>query len=134
MRKQTTPEQKAKAEAKREKFKTIATKLRGLSEEQRAQMAMELGYVSNCTGRVLSMNNSLMLHGQREGVTIVGGFRQWKELGRVVQKGERGLLIWVKAGKKEKAGEPPTVEDSADIRFLTGTVFDVSQTTEQVKA
>ena len=122
-RRQATPEQKAAATAKREHFRKIASDLKRLSSEERAGMAARLGYIGTCEGRTLSVHNCLMLHHQREGVTMVGGFKQWQRSGRKVAKGERGLLIWVAAAKEDKA-----VTSSDEIRFLTGTVFDVSQT------
>ncbi len=66
---------------------------------------------------------------------MVGGFRQWKDKGRSVRKGEHGLMIWVPTGKGEKAedGAPvPAAEAGAEKEkragFIMGTVFDVTQT------
>ena len=132
MRRQPTDEQKARAEAKREKFREIAKTLKAMPDADRDAIAADLGIVSNCEGHVFSPHNMLMLHFQRPGVTLVGGFRQWKKLGRSVKKGESGMLIWCKTGggkaeTEDREGQEPTMKR---IRFLTGTVFDVSQTEE----
>ena len=50
-------------------------------------------------------------------------FNAWKALGRSVRKGEHGLMIWCPTGRK---GEDST--EPAEVHFIPGTVFDVSQT------
>jgi hypothetical protein len=67
---------------------------------------------------------------QDSGATIVGGFRQWLKQGRAVRKGEHGLMIWVPLLRKSGdsiAGESGESEPD-DVRFMPGTVFDISQT------
>src|SRR5437870_2184602 len=40
-----------------------------------------------------SFGNLLLMHSQRDGVTIVAGYKRWQDLGRHVRKGERGIRI-----------------------------------------
>ena len=71
-----------------------------------------------------SLKNQLLIMHQRPDATRTAGFRQWKQLGRSVNKGAKGIAILV----------PMTVgsEEKGDTRviFTTGYVFDVSDTRE----
>src|SRR5262245_46008722 len=90
-------------------------------------------------GRAPSPFNTCLVLNQLLTASKVGGFRQWKDKGRSVKKGEHGLMIWVPTGKGEKTDDGETVpvpetEAGADgekpkrAGFIMGTVFDVSQT------
>jgi antirestriction protein ArdC len=73
-----------------------------------------------------SLHNTMMILFQRPDATLVAGFNKWKEMGRSVKKGEKGIAIWAPLfGKREK-------EDGTDETFLRGFklvyVFDVAQT------
>ena len=58
---------------------------------------------------------------------MVGGFRQWIKAGRAVRKGEHGMSILVPCMPgKDRADDDAAQNDS--VRFIGGTVFDVSQT------
>ena len=103
---------------------------------KRVAMANKLGLV-NCEGRALSMGNMLLVALQLPNASVVGGFKQWLRHGRAVRKGEHGAMIWVPVGTRstEKAeptedGEEPANTSESDTRFVTGTVFDISQTNE----
>src|SRR4029453_14698039 len=96
---------------------------------------MRCGAVVTCEGRALSPFNTCLVLNQLPTASMVGGFRQWKDKGRCVKKGEHGLAIWIPTGKGEKGEEnapPPEGEgiDDAPKRagFIMGTVFDVIQT------
>jgi hypothetical protein len=134
-KKTPTPEQKAKAEARRESFKALVAEVAQWPEEKRTELMLSVGAVVNCEGRPLSMVNTLLLASQCPAVSMVGGFAQWLAMGRSVKKGEHGLALWIPAGKKKAdASEPEMVEEDGDEknerqRFLMGTVFDISQTT-----
>jgi antirestriction protein ArdC len=68
---------------------------------------------------------------QRPDVTIVGGFRQWQQVGRKVKKGEHGLYIWIPLGTRETDDQGLTRTEMPDERrFKLVAVFDVSQTEE----
>lgn len=127
MKRKLTPEQEAARDARREKFKALAKQVSEMSDAQRAELVNGVGAVVTCEGRALSMKNTCLLFLQSGGtVSMVGGFRQWIKAGRCVQKGQRGMMIWVKCGGKEDG-----TEDGEDgPRFVTGTVFDITQTAE----
>lgn len=142
MKKHLTEEQKARALERRERFKTLCKKLAAMSDGERAQLTSAIGAVVTCEGRALSLTNTLLLLLQRgrNGVSMVGGFRQWKKAGRYVRKGESGNGIWIPTGARKS--EMPALEGSemslrelaeagesgSSRRFLVGTVFDISQT------
>lgn len=75
-----------------------------------------------------SRRNVAWILAQCPDATVVAGFQQWKQAGRTVRKGERGLAILVPTMRKDK----DTGEDLAGFRV--GYVFDVSQTDELVTA
>ena len=49
-----------------------------------------------------SFNNQLMIMLQRPDATHVAGFNKWRELGRTVRKGEKGLAIFAPCAYKTK--------------------------------
>ena len=116
-------EKQEKAEAKRKAVREYVAKLKEMSPEELEELASRID-VRTVEGRILSPTNQILLHHQRENVTLVGGFKQWKNAGRAVRAGETGLLIWV---PRERKGETP--EDS-EVNFYFGNVFDVTQTDE----
>ena len=84
-----------------------------------------------------SAGNQALIVAQRPDATRVASFTAWKNLGRSVNKGERGILIWVpKPYWVDATGQripPPT--DAAGragavrkVTFGVGYVFDVTQT------
>ncbi len=130
-----TPEQEASRDARREKFRALVKHVAEMTDEQKAHLTAKLGAVLTCDGHALSLHNTLMLLTQCPNVSVVGGFRQWIKAGRVVRKGEHGHMIWlprVKGGGTEATATPAPAEADAkpEMRFLMGTVFDVSQTDE----
>lgn len=134
MKKQATDEQKAAATARREKFRGLCKRLAGMSDAERAALSERMGAIVNCEGRALSGRNTFLLALQRPGVSMVGGFRQWIKAGRCVRKGEHGLSILVPTGRGEtvKATHEEESEGGGGrVFFITGTVFDVSQTCER---
>lgn len=106
----------------------LARQVSQMSAEQRAEFSRRFPAIITIEGRALSPFNTCLVAMQNPGATVVGGFRQWIKSGRAVRKGEHGMAIWVplKRGAKDD-GE----QDSGDeCRFILGTVFDVSQTSE----
>jgi antirestriction protein ArdC len=77
-----------------------------------------------------SPNNVLLITVQRPDATLVAGYRAWAQLGRQVQRGERGIAILAPVIRKVDATEAPDPEEG--VRKLRGFriahVFDVSQT------
>jgi antirestriction factor ArdC-like protein len=79
---------------------------------------------------------------QRPDVSLVGGFQQWRKTGRMVRRGEHGMMIWIPR-KGKKSDESGTAEPEGDVfslvdaaegtevstnKFFIGTVFDIAQT------
>jgi len=125
MARKLTEAQIEKAKARREKLQALWKKVAAMSDEERKSFAEQNPLVMRCEGGCLSANNSILLSFQRQDVTVVGGFAQWIKQGRVVQKGEQALGIWIPMGKKENDdGE----EEPAYYKF--GNVFDITQTEE----
>ncbi|MHC4616780.1 MAG: ArdC-like ssDNA-binding domain-containing protein [Planctomycetota bacterium] len=126
MKRKATPEQKARAEERRANLRGLCNQIKAMSDGDRERMASKI-QATTIEGRTLSAFNQCLIAHQRESCTILGGFRQWKNNGRTVKKGERGLGIWVpKFNKKEDSPEAPEKLDG----FIFGTVFDVTQTDE----
>jgi len=128
-----SPEQIAARDARRAQFKALWKQVSELPEEKRIELAMKYGF-RTVEGRELSICNQLMIAMQIPNASVLGGFQQWKKNGRVVKKGEHGTMIWIPTGKPSSStapeAEPQGDEDSDGMRFITGTVFDISQTEE----
>lgn len=76
-----------------------------------------------------SARNIMLIMQQMPTATRVAGFRKWKELGRQVNKGERGLKIFGYASKKYTTKDENGEEkEEKAVFFPPVTVFDVSQT------
>lgn len=86
-----------------------------------------------------SLGNTLLIMCQRPDATQVAGFHKWKELGRTVKKGEKGIAILApmllkNQGRDEdgdQAQQHPRENDSDEervLRFRVVYVFDISQT------
>ena len=74
-----------------------------------------------------SLGNQLLIARQRPDATHVAGFNRWKELGRHVCKGERGIAILAPCTRKLHDDE--TDQDRYVIAgFRVVHVFDVAQT------
>jgi hypothetical protein len=83
-----------------------------------------------------SFGNCMMIAMQRPDATHVAGFNRWKELGRFVKAGEKGIVIIAPMLFRKKAsdGDPATTdEQDAEklLRFKAVYVFDVNQTDGQ---
>jgi antirestriction protein ArdC len=74
-----------------------------------------------------SANNCMLIALQRPEATEVAGFHKWRELGRQVRKGERGISIMAPMSVKERdaAGD-----ETGEVRtfFRSVSVFDLAQT------
>lgn len=136
MRKQPTEEQKQKTKERREKFRGFVKQLAKMSDSERAALAAKIPVIATCEGRVLSLHNQLLLACQCPTATMVGGFAQWRKLGRTVRKGEHGHMIWCPTNLTLVGDDTPqpsdldSGEEKSTIRFIIGTVFDVAQTEE----
>jgi antirestriction protein ArdC len=81
-----------------------------------------------------SIHNQLLIMAQKPDATRCASFAKWKELGRSVNKGERGLAIFYPIfGKPMEKVDPDTGEITTHqplVGFGVGTTFDVSQTSD----
>ncbi len=134
-RKVPTAEQKAKADARRERFRELVQAVAALTDDERAALVAKLGAIVTCEGRTLSIHNSCLLVTQLPTASMVGGFHQWKAHGRSVKKGEHGLMLWIPTGKGAEsepaatgAGEGTDGDTGKRRGFVMGTVFDITQT------
>lgn len=75
-----------------------------------------------------SFGNSLLIAVQKPEATHVAGFQSWKELGRVVRKGEKGILILAPLVRRRKQEEQDENSGPEVFGFRAVYVFDVSQT------
>jgi antirestriction protein ArdC len=82
-----------------------------------------------------SFGNCLLIAIQKPEATYVAGFHRWKELGRFVKKGEKGILILAPLVRRKKSDEEGPASDEDSDRNVFGFravyVFDVSQTEGQ---
>ena len=131
-KRQPTPEQKEKAAARRSMFKQYCQTIAKMTDEQRAQWAQRAPALK-ADGTPYSLGNQLLIALQRDDATVLCGFNQWKQAGRIVSKGEHGVMIWIPTGKgKDSDPDQPAEDSDPDQKpgFIMGTVFDISQTEE----
>ena len=83
-----------------------------------------------------SWNNVLLIQAQRPAATRVAGYHTWRDLGRFVRKGEKGIMICAPIMTKVPDGQAAgrhTLRSEGDreralLGFRTAYVFDVEQT------
>jgi hypothetical protein len=140
--KQLTEQQLAARDERRARFGNLLKQLAELSDEERAARLQGFGFIKLSTKSAFSPVNSMLIAIQSTGrakPTILGGFAEWLKQGRAVRKGEHGYMIWIPIGAKQQEvqavdpnGELTTVmQEASDVRFIIGTVFDISQTEEK---
>lgn len=117
----------------------IIERVAAMPEDERNALARRIN-VTNVEGHALSPRNQLLIALQIGcNATIVGGFKQWLKQGRCVRKGQHGAAILFPRTFGDKNGltnatagaeTAATAEagKKSNVRFLTGTVFDISQT------
>jgi hypothetical protein len=74
-----------------------------------------------------SFRNQLLIAAQRPGATRVAGFQTWRQFGRWVKRGERGIVI-VAPLPLRRAEAAEGEEADVSLAFKAVYVFDVSQT------
>ena len=81
-----------------------------------------------------SWTNTVLIQSQRPTATRVAGYHTWRDLGRSVRRGEKGIVIYAPVvARNERArpallpGERPPKEREV-VGFRAAYVFDVSQT------
>ncbi len=111
--------------------------LKHLTEELQAGRSDALKNYLAAMGRFhhYSWANSLLIHAQRPTATRVAGYHAWKELGRSVRRGEKGIMIYApvirKVADREERSAPeqtPTRTPRAVAGFRSAYVFDLDQT------
>ncbi len=76
-----------------------------------------------------SWHNSLLMAVQRPEATRVAGYKTWQSLGRQVNKGEHGIMIFAPCPwKREVERDHGDTETEQGIYFRAVHVFDVAQT------
>jgi antirestriction protein ArdC len=77
-----------------------------------------------------SLHNVLLIASQKPNASYVAGFRTWNELGRLVKKGEKGIMILAPIiRRKAQNHDEERDEISRPIAgFRAAFVFDISQT------
>ena len=82
-----------------------------------------------------SFGNVLLILSQMPAATHVAGFGTWKQMGRFVKKGEKGIVIIAPMSIRPKEDKPEGQEQSDRakpiLRFRGVYVFDVTQTDGQ---
>ncbi len=114
----------------------IAANVKSLIEQLEAGHSDALTAYLNAMSRFhnYSLGNILEIARQKPNATRVAGFWKWKELGRSVRKGEKGIrimapIIGIRRKKDEEAEKDITKQNTAVlVGFRSAYVFDVSQT------
>ena len=134
MKRTATPAQKALAAERRTAMMQLSRTIAKMPDHDRMLLSERVGIVMTCEHKILSMHNQCMIALQNQSVTIVGGFQQWRRMGRQVRKGEHGVSIWVPLGNRETEDTGSHTNMADEKRFMLATVFDVSQTDEMTKS
>lgn len=135
-RRKTKTRKPRKPNPAKERAADLVRTIAAMTDEQREALAARLPTVVNPDGHALSFRNTALLIEQsgREDLTIVAGFRQWKQHGRHVRKGEHAAgYIYVPMMLKKNGGAveiDENGEEKKDLRFRLAAVWDVSQTDE----
>lgn len=134
MRKQATEAQRQAAKERRDRFRAIVKTLGKMSDVERFELSKRVS-IGSCEGYGYSPCNQMLIAMQCPTATVLGGFRQWKKLGRTVKRGEHGHMIWVPTvyEKTDDIPQPSEVdgeERPKGVRFIIGTIFDISQTSD----
>ena len=116
----------------------IAANVKSLVEQLEAGHSDALTAYLNAMSRFhrYSLGNVMEIARQRPDATRVAGFWKWKELGRSVKKGEKGIrilapIIGIRRKKDEEvqaSRDPAAINKAVLVGFRSAYVFDVSQT------
>ena len=80
-----------------------------------------------------SFGNVMLILMAKEDATHVAGFHKWKELGRQVRKGEKGIPILAPCRYKRKAGDKQGDDDEAeDVQLIFVTIDPARDTAERL--
>ena len=121
--KDLTPEQKEKMEERKKKRVEMYAAIKNAPEPEKPIT----GYVS-VEGHEYSGRNQMFLAWQGCEFGKLGGFQQWRKLGRRVKKGSKGYDIMMPLKKAHKDEEGRKVENEEDVFFTWAVLFHESQT------
>jgi antirestriction protein ArdC len=128
-------EQPIPAEQKTTAQELIAANIRAPIEQLEAGNSDALTAYLDAMSRFhrYSFGNVLSIARQRPGATHVAGFHAWRQLGRTVKKGERGIRILapiITKRKQKDEAEKGNMQPNRTrlVGFRNAYVFDVSQT------
>jgi len=111
-----------------EQAKQIATKaIQELSQALEAGHSEKLREYLGAMARFhrYSWHNVMLIASQRPAATHVAGFSTWKQLGRFVKKGAKGIMILAPiVHKKSKEGTSEEEQNNAAVSFRAVYVFD----------
>lgn len=121
------------AEDRRAEAQALQESIAGQVEELRSSDQWERFLAFAQSFHNYSINNVLLILGQRPTASRVAGFRQWQAKGRQVRKGEKAIKIF---GFRQKKTEPADdtrttgAEDEGEVitYFPMLSVFDIDQT------
>jgi hypothetical protein len=114
---------------KKDRWNAVVKQVSKMSPEARKELAAKIP-ITTCEGHPLSpYNNCLICYQGGHACTLVGGFSQWKKQGRSVSKGEHGYMILFPGGSRKAETTADEVNPDKPW-FMTGYVFDISQTHE----
>ena len=74
-------------------------------------------------GKAETINEGLKLIYSADGHTELKSFKQWKESGQIVRKGEKALMLWAKPLSSQKEKEGKTEEAEGRDFFPVAYVF-----------
>ena len=129
MPRKTTAAQREAAAHRKTLARSLAAKIRAMTPAE-LERYTQAAPVVTIDGRTLSMRNQAMILMQLDNPTVVGGFRQWKQAGRSVQKGQHGAMILYPRVSRPAEDADPAEAGEEQVSFGHATVFDVSQTAE----
>jgi len=111
------------------KRKEFAKKIAELTDEQKQQLSEKLGQPVTTEGHQISLINTFLLfHQGIEHPTVIGGFNQWRAVGRTVKEHEKAEYIRRPIVNKHVNEE--TGDEDEDRFFIFYPVFDITQTEE----
>ncbi len=114
-----------KAKALRKRIDDSLDTLAKAVDDVRASEAFKAYLAVQARFHRYSWHNSMLICMQRPNATHVAGYRTWQSLGRQVNKGEHGIMIFAPCPWKRENDKGETEEG---MFFRAVHVFDVAQT------
>ncbi|MFI8598291.1 ArdC family protein [Rothia koreensis] len=131
---QATTKKQDRKEAAKEKKKQIRQQYKQTAERIETDPDFAASFVDFAARfPTYSEKNQKLIFMQNDEATICAGFNKWKEEGRAVRKGEKGIKIFAPTKKKSRDENGEVIknekgEDEEEAGFIMVTVFDIAQT------